>query len=523
MNIKPQKISNVNSEKESFLNINQQAFIELLTFIDFADERLNIGFVEIKFSQDRNILINELLEHPKCNNIQFQVLDCSDPNLRFLRDELVTALKQIYIEPNKKLILLITGLEKSIGIVEEYPSVLTNLNFIRDDLRKSTPHPMLLFLPDYALTRLAKYAPDFWAWGRKVFTFKTNRSNLMNNSNNIIYSDDYIDSLNLQKKQTRIEQLLNLLNEYNTSGEEKTNNDLFIISSIYDQLGNAYDALGQYQKAIIFYQQGLEISIEIRDKQGEGNSLRGLGNVYYSLGQYQKAITFHQQSLDISREISDRQRQGISLGNLGNAYYSLREYQKAIAFHQQSLDISREIRNKREEVASLANLGLVYYSLGQYRKAINYHQQSLKISREIGNRLGETASLGNLGLAYYSLEQYEQAMLFDQQALEISKEIGDKRGEGIVLGNLGNVYQSLGQDDEAITYYQKSLEIRQKIGHKRGEAITWFNLGVTFDNIQRYDEAIEAFWNARKLYQDMGLNKYVEDCDNEITILESNV
>ncbi|MGK7954905.1 MAG: hypothetical protein AB4063_06530 [Crocosphaera sp.] len=253
MNSKTQTILNVNKDRESFLDINQQTFKELLTFIDFADDRLNIGFVEIKFSQDRDILINALVAHPDCNNVQFEILDFSDPNLRFLRDELVTALKQINIQPNKKLILLITGLEKSIGIVEEYPSVLTNLNFVRDDLRNSVPHPILFFLPDYALTRLAKYAPDFWRWRRKVFTFKTNRSSLIMNSNNIIYSDDYIDNLDLRKKKVRIEQLLNLLNEYNTSTEEKTKNNLSTIGNICNQLGLSYDTLGQYQKAIIFH------------------------------------------------------------------------------------------------------------------------------------------------------------------------------------------------------------------------------------------------------------------------------
>ena len=480
MNSKTQTIPNVNNEKELFLNINQQTFIELLTFIDFADNRLNIGFVEIKFSQDRNILINELLEHPKCNNIQFEVLYFSDPNLRFLRDELVTALKQINIQPNKKLILLITGLEKSIGIVEEYPSVLTNLNFVRDDLRKSTPHPMLLFLPDYALTRLAKYAPDFWAWGRKVFTFKTNRSNLMTNSNKIVYSDDYIDDLDLQKKQARIEQLLNLLNEYNSSTEEETKNDLFIISSIYNQLGNAYQPLGQYQKAIIFHEKALDIFRKIGDRQGEEYCLGNLGITYQSLGQYQQAITYHQQALDISREIGDRRGEGSCLGHLG----------------------------------------IIYNCLGKCQKAITYYQQALDISREIGDRQGEGNSLGNLGITYQSLGQYQEAMTYHQQSLNIK---GNRQGEGNSLVNLGIAHKSLGQYKEAMNYYKQALDMFRETGNKRGEAMTCLNLGVTFDNIQRYDDAIEAFRNARKLFQDMGLNKYVEDCDNAINILENDV
>ncbi|MGI2909842.1 tetratricopeptide repeat protein, partial [Tolypothrix sp. VBCCA 56010] len=67
------------------------------------------------------------------------------------------------------------------------------------------------------------------------------------------------------------------------------------------------------------------------------------GNAYNSLGQYQRAIEFLQQSLEISREIGDRNGEGASLGNLGNAYNSLGQYQRAIEFLQQSLEISREI------------------------------------------------------------------------------------------------------------------------------------------------------------------------------------
>ena len=134
MSNKQVAITNSNNEKDLFISINQQSFRELLTFIDFVDDKLNIGFVEIKFSQDRDILINALSEHPKCKNIQFEILDFSSPHLRFLRDELVEKLQQIKIKPNKKLILLITGLEKSIGILEEYPAVLTNLNGSKSDL-----------------------------------------------------------------------------------------------------------------------------------------------------------------------------------------------------------------------------------------------------------------------------------------------------------------------------------------------------------------------------------------------------
>ncbi len=287
-------------------------------------------------------------------------------------------------------------------------------------------------------------------------------------------------------------------------------------------LGNAYHSLGQYQTAIDYHQQWLEISKEIGDRRGEGNSLGNLGNAYHSLGQYQTAIDYHQQSLEISKEIGDRRGEGNSLGNLGNAYHSLGQYQTAIDYHQQSLEISKEIGDRRGEGNSLGNLGNAYHSLGQYQTAIDYHQQSLEISKEIGDRLGEGNSLGNLGNAYDSLGQYQTAIDYHQQHLEISKEIGDRLGEGNSLGNLGNAYDSLGQYQTAIDYHQQWLEISKEIGGRRGEANSLFNLGNSLSKIKQKSNAINAYKNARQLFQEMGLDSYVQMCDDAINKLSQS-
>ncbi|MDJ0581854.1 tetratricopeptide repeat protein [Crocosphaera sp.] len=288
-------------------------------------------------------------------------------------------------------------------------------------------------------------------------------------------------------------------------------------------LGVAYYSLGEYKQAINYYQQSLEIARDIGDHNVEGNCLGNLGVAYKSLGEYQESITYHQQSLDIARDIGDRRGEGGALGNLGVAYYDLGEYQQAITYHQQSLDIARDIGDRRGEGNSLGNVGLAYHDLGEYQQAITYHQQNLDIARDIGDRQGEGSALGNLGVAYYDLGEYQQAITYHQQSLDIARDIGDRRGEGGSLGNLGLAYNSLGQYQQAINYDQQSLDIARDIGDKRGEANACFNIAVAFTNVQRNDDAIEAFSNARKLYQDMGINNMVERCDNEINALESDV
>jgi tetratricopeptide (TPR) repeat protein len=75
------------------------------------------------------------------------------------------------------------------------------------------------------------------------------------------------------------------------------------------------------------------------DQRRWANSLNNLGNAYQSLGEYHRAISLHEQSLEIMRAIGDRGGEAASLGNLGNAYFSLGEYRRAISLHEQSLAI----------------------------------------------------------------------------------------------------------------------------------------------------------------------------------------
>ena len=76
------------------------------------------------------------------------------------------------VKTDRKLVLVVQGLEATIGTdgVGAYPPVLQDLNFIRDAYRQSVPHPLLFVLPDYAITRVSQYAPDFWAWSSGLFS-----------------------------------------------------------------------------------------------------------------------------------------------------------------------------------------------------------------------------------------------------------------------------------------------------------------------------------------------------------------
>jgi tetratricopeptide (TPR) repeat protein len=511
-------------DMSEFMALNHDALQSITSLLDLASG-FTIAFAECNFWQDGVALataIADVLEHdPELEPMQLEVWEFNEPKLRLL-DELEKRLETLPRQDGKKLVLVLRGLENVIGVVGDYPPFLVDLNFVRDTYARMVPHPVVFVLPDYAITRVANFAPDFWAWKSSVFKFKTSKETRDFAEAKTIGSGRIIGNYLKPEKRERIDLLHRLLMEANPSGSYRAANPNEASQiNILNELGIAYRSLSEFQQAIKFDQQALELSQKLADRNGEANSLGNLGNAYDSLGQYQQAIQFQQQSLEIFREIGDRNGEANSLCNLGNAYYSLGQYQQAIQFQQQSLEIHREIGNRNGEANSLCSLGNAYYSLGQYQQAIQFYQQSLEIYREIGNRNGEANSLGNLGSAYDSLGQYQQAIQLHQQSLAIEREIGDRNGEAKSLGNLGNAYDSLGQYQQAIQLHQQSLAIKREIGDRNGEAASLNNLGLALKALGRRSESIEAFNASRKIYEELGLYHEIQGSDKSFAPLET--
>lgn len=158
---------------QALLRANEDALQQLVTFVSFTAEQFTLGFVSVNFPEDRVTIIETLQQHPDCQDIQFVWFKFDGPDLKFLRDELVKKLPEIEQEPGKKRLLLLTGLEASIGMVGDYPPVLKDLNFVRNSFTERVPYPIVIFLPDKSLSRLAEFAPDFWAWRKVVIRFKS--------------------------------------------------------------------------------------------------------------------------------------------------------------------------------------------------------------------------------------------------------------------------------------------------------------------------------------------------------------
>ena len=71
-------------------------------------------------------------------------------------------------------------------------------------------------------------------------------------------------------------------------------------------------------------------AIEIGDRCREGRACGNLGNAYQSLGDYQKAIEYHEKHLKIGIETGDQAGEGNTFHNIGTGYISLEQFEYAL-------------------------------------------------------------------------------------------------------------------------------------------------------------------------------------------------
>ncbi|WP_341730570.1 tetratricopeptide repeat protein, partial [Microcoleus sp. EPA2] len=350
--------------RQRIVELNQESFDQLLTFVDIVpDDAFDLGFIQSNFTRDRDAIIQALISHPDCQEIQFEIWDFPDPEMRFLMDEILKVLPTVKVQPDKKLIFIVRGVENAIGMTGEYPPMLVDFNWVRDAYPVMVRHPMIFCLPDYAITRVANYAPDFWAWNSGTFVFKTHVNTRDDAMSQTLDASKGISNCEVPEKQERIDLLKRLLMEYTPSnGREETDEDLKTRIRVLNNLAIAYRSRSEYKAAKYYLEQALDLAKDDDEDfiSLKATTLHELGWIEDDWGNKKEAIAFYQQSLELQEKIGDVQGKAATLHCLAIIYANQGEVEQAIAFYQQSLELQEKIGDVQGKAATLHCLAIIY-------------------------------------------------------------------------------------------------------------------------------------------------------------------
>lgn len=285
--------------------------------------------------------------------------------------------------------------------------------------------------------------------------------------------------------------------------EKSINDEKSMCWSLYIQ-GISLYLRGDFENAIIKYEQVLELSTKIGFNKGKAQAYNGMGVVYQKSGKYIKALECYENGLEEYKIAKDIAGTASVIGNIGIVHKIQGNYVKAIEYYNEGLRIHIESGDKQGVSSSLNNLGIIYFEQKDYEKAIQNYKGSLKLDRETSNEHGEAISLNNLGTVYLEIKDFKNALLYFNDALLIEKKLENKSGVAETIFNIGKVYQEKKNYSKAMSLYQDCINIRNQIGDQKGQAETLLSIGEIYLNKKNYPNAFQYNSDALKIAQEIG-------------------
>lgn len=195
-------------------------------------------------------------------------------------------------------------------------------------------------------------------------------------------------------------------------GAEDPRNKLY--ADILVSLARATKLLGDYGRALEYFQQAYDVFLDIGQTRSESIVLQSMGSMFREAHQYQRAVDYfidatERHQGDPSLELSAR-------NNMGNAYRELGQYDEALDSLRRALAIAVEMDSAILQARILNNIAFLHVDFGNFDAA----DQALDQAFALAGEEAEWARFfyGVRAMAAYGRGEYRDAQTFMGQAFD---------------------------------------------------------------------------------------------------------
>ncbi len=224
----------------------------------------------------------------------------------------------------------------------------------------------------------------------------------------------------------------------------------------------AYDKLGNYPKALEYYQKLLDQAEKEKDKVHILTALRNIIEIYKETNDFGKAYSYSQRIVQECRQLNDPKELALSLNNMGYLCRQLDKPQEALQYFKETFDLEQKLDvSKTEETITLTNIGILYQNLKDYKNSVAFLNQALKLAK-VKNEPKTVASLENLlATVYLAMQEYEEAEKLNAQAIKTAN--GDPEVLSAAYFTACQIQRFGGDYKQALSFYEKSVAMRDTL------------------------------------------------------------
>jgi tetratricopeptide (TPR) repeat protein len=424
-------------------------FDKLLRFIVTFQGRFALAFICGEDRRQRQGVLAALSDLLRAKGIELRQIDLTYREVIDLYSTLKEECRQ-----NSPAAIVVTGLEASLK-----GPLLASLNIQRDLISREISCPLLFWVSNFALTVIAREAPDFYDFRHTVFNFESAKDRQPLMSQDTVLRDPTVSLDRVQGSESWTTFLFDLLERYQRDEGRLETRDRMAYGELLEEVARSYRDKKYRTEALIYLERALKIYSELREKGREAEVLQAIADIYYFADNQVKAAENLAKALATYWEIGDRLGEATALQSLGQVKRMQEASAEAEALYQQALPIYREIGDRLGEANTLQSLGQVKHMQRAYAEAEVLYQQALSCYREIGDRPGEANVLWSQGYVKHMQGASAEAEQLYSKAFEIYASIDDKHSQRATLLSLAEVYRALGDQEKARSLADQAKEL----------------------------------------------------------------
>ncbi len=234
-----------------------------------------------------------------------------------------------------------------------------------------------------------------------------------------------------------------------------------------DLLNDAANAILNYDpnKGIEYAREALEICLKEDETEEAYFSMLLIGNAYYAMGNYEKVLKVDLESLEKFGDKISKKKLAQLHNQIGNDYYSLHNHEKAIEHLLEAIGILEPFTKAGDEFtlhtmyAIRINTGSVFSNLDNSPKALEQFNFALTIGRQLKDSTKIYSAYNNIGAVYQQLHDYGKALENFLAALNIINTLGSTLDAATIHVNIGDIYLLRDSLNMALHHIEKGHEL----------------------------------------------------------------
>lgn len=272
------------------------------------------------------------------------------------------------------------------------------------------------------------------------------------------------------------QQALNVANE--------ADNLEFKVSSL-NNLGVVYHRTSSIRTAMDYNQKALELAETVSNpsisiKRSINISHNRIGNLYQELEQYDKAIDQFKKSLRLETELDNQLGQAINYQNIGECKETLGNLNEALKDYRTSLALNEGINNTMGRIICNTSIAQVLIKQEKPKEALKLLEPTLVMANKHGDDFLVAPIYINFGWAKMLLTQYTEAEANMLKGLRLSEEKRLLRSAAQAAHLLFRLNRDQRNFEKALTYNVKAEQLKEEISN--ASTVRYVN-----DVIFRYD------------------------------------